>query len=73
MESRVSQTQIIDLTGGEVAEIEEAGVAVVAHCNQSRIEYGPSQILTSQTASPITRYVMSSSTGFTLPHYGIMD
>ncbi len=72
MESQASQTQIVDLTGGEVAEIEEAGVPVIAHCKQNRIEYRPSKLSTSQTASPITRYVMSS-TGFTLPHHGIID
>ena len=73
MESQASQTQIVDLTSDGVAEIEEAGVPVLAHCNQNRIEYGPSQNLTSQTAGPITRYVVSSSTGFTLPRYDIID
>ena len=57
MKSQASQTQIIDLTGDEVAEKEEAGVPVLAHCDQNRIEYGPSQSLTTQTAGPITRYV----------------
>ena len=37
MESQVSQTQIIDLTGGDVAEIEEAGVPVLAQCNQNKL------------------------------------
>ena len=60
MESRAPQTQIVDLTGGEVAEIDGAGVPVSAHCNEDRIVSGPSQALTSQTAGPITRYVMSS-------------
>ena len=73
MESQVSQTQIIDLTGGDVAEIEEAGVPVLAQCNQNKLENGSSQISISQTASPITRYVMSSFTGLTLSHHGIMD
>lgn len=68
-----SQTQIIDLTDGEVAEIEEAGVPVLAHCNQNKMEYGPSQILSSLTANPITRYVMSSPHQSHGSHHGITD
>ena len=68
-----SQTRIIDLTGGDVAKIEEAGVPALAHYDQDRTEYGPSPILTSQTAGPITRYVISSFTGFTLPRHGTRD
>ena len=66
MESQASQTQIVDLTG-EVAEIQEAGAPVLARYNQNRTEHGPSQILSSQTAGPITRYVISSFTGFMPP------
>ena len=73
MESQASQTQIIDLTGGDVAEMKEAGVHILAQCNQNRMENGSSQIIISQTACPITRYVMSSSTGLTLSHHGITD
>ena len=71
--SQASQMQIIDLTGGDVAEIEEAGVPALAQCNQNRMEYGSPQFLTSRTASPITRYVTCSSTGLTLSHHGIMN
>ena len=67
MEGQTAQTQIIDLMCGEVAEVEEAGVPVLAHCNHDRIGSGLSQTSTSQTVGPITRYVMSSFTGLTLP------
>ena len=73
MESQASQTQIVDLTGGEVAEIEEAGVPVSAHYNQDKIEGRHPPILTSQTAGPITRYVMFPFTGFMLPRHGTSD
>ena len=73
MESHPSQSQIIDLTDDEVAELEEAGGPGLAHYNQDRIEYGPSPVLTSQTARPITRYVISSFTGFTLSRHGTRD
>ena len=67
MESQASRTEIIDLTGDEVAETEAAGGPGLAHCHQDRVEYGPSTMLTSQTAGPITRYVISSFTGFPPP------
>ena len=73
MESHPSQNHIIDLTGDEVSEIEEAGVPVLAHYDHGRIEYRPSPIITSETAGPITRYVVYSFTGFTLHRHGTRD
>ena len=67
MESNAPQTQIVDLTGGEIAETEEAGVPVLPHCDHDKIESGPSQVSTSQTVGPITRYVLSSLTLLVLP------
>ena len=66
MENNAPQTQIVDLTGGEIAEPEEAGVPVLAHCNHDKIESGPSQVPNSQTLGPITRHVKSSFTGLAL-------
>ena len=70
MESNAPQTQIVDLTGGEIAETEDAGVPELAHCNQNRIGSGPCQISTSQAAGPITRYVMSYFHRSHAPHHG---
>lgn len=67
MESNAPQTQIVDLTGGEISETEEAGVSVLAHGNHDKIESGPSPVSTSQTVGPITRYVISSFTLLALP------
>ena len=73
MGSEASQTQIVDLTGDEVDEIEEAGEPVLTHYNKERIKYGPSPPLVSQTPGPITRYVISSLAGFTLPRHATRD
>lgn len=67
MESNAPQTQIVDLTDVEIAETEEAGVPVLAHCDHDKTELGPSQVSTSQTIGPITRYVSSSFTLLALP------
>ena len=66
MGSNAPQTQIVDLTGSEIAETEEAGVPVLAHCDDN-IESGPSHVSTSQTVGPITKYVLSSFTLLVLP------
>lgn len=58
MGSRAPRTQIVDLTGDEIADSEEAGVPLLAHCNQDRIESGQSRLRLSQTAGPITRCVV---------------
>ena len=73
IESQASQTQVIDLTGDEAAEIEEAGVPALALYSQDRSEYGLSPIPLSTIAGPIKRYVVSSFTGFTLPRHGTRD
>ena len=66
MEGHTPQIQIVDLTGGEVAEIEEAGVPVLAHRDHNGIESGPSGISTSKAAGPITRYAMFTFAGLRL-------
>ena len=58
MESQVSQTRIIDLTGGGVAEMEEAAALSQPNQNEARSSTsGISEVMLSQIAGPITRYV----------------
>ena len=66
MEGHTPQTQVVDLTGGEVAEIKEAGVPVLAHPGQNGIESEPSRVSTSKAAGPITRYAMFTVAGLSL-------
>ena len=60
MESRPPQTQIIDLTGGDIAEIEEAGVPALSQPDQNEarsVTSGLSEVMPSHIVGPITRYV----------------
>ena len=68
MGSHSPQTQIVDLTGGEVAEMEGTGVPGLAHRDQKGLESGPTRDSTSKAAGPITRYAMFTfvSLGFSI-------
>lgn len=63
MQSNAPQTQIVDLTGDEIAQTEEDGMPALPQPDQNRarsVTSGLSEVIPSQIAGPITRYVMSS-------------